>query len=475
MRGLSRFVALLGLLPTVAFAQEVTFASPAGQKLRITTASEEAGRHFWAGLADARNIFFSRATTHFDKATALDANLGLARVIRAAVAPGLTTDERKAEVDRGIATMTSASTGEMVTALAFREFVAGNNQQAQALFKTASKLLPGDPNVAFYAAQLTPGPEGVAALRAVTEKFPDDAPTYNILAYTLWQTGDHDGGYTAVKRYVQLAPDHPNSHDSYAELLQWDGRYSDALTHYGRAAQLDPDFAEAYLGMAEVFQLTARGPEARRQIQQAIAHAPSKATSVGYTRALAHSFLLDGMLKEGMDQLAVAAREAQALNRANVAAQSHREMAVADALLGQGKAIASHLAAAAEIGGADVPLQLMATAVAQGMAGDVTVARQAAQKLATVAQNDPQQVSASRVANAVILLRENKPKDALTELSGATADDPFVRALLAECYRGTGNLTDARTARSQVIGDPQLNLLDGYQTIARVRATRIKI
>ena len=475
MRGLSRFVALLGLLPTVALAQEVTFASPVGQRLRITTASEEAGRHFWAGLADARNIFFARAATHFDKATALDANLGLARVIRAAVAPGLTSDERKAEVNRGIATMTSASTGEMVTALGFREFVAGNNQQAQALFQAASKLLPGDPNVAFYAAQLMMPAERTAALRAVTEKFPDDAPTYNILAYTLWQTGDHDGGFTAVKRYMQLAPDHPNSHDSYAELLQWDGRFSEALAHYGRAAQLDSAFTEAYLGMAEVFQLTARGPEARRQIQQAIAREPSKATSIGYTRALAHSFLLDGMLKESMDQLAVAAREAQALNRANVAAQSHREMAVADALLGQGKEIASHLSAAAEIGGADVPLQLLATAVAQGMAGDVAVARQAAQKLATVAQNDPQQVSPSRVANAVILLRENKPNDALTELSGATADDPFARALLAECYRATGNLTDARTARSQVIGDPQLNLLDGYQTIARVRATRIKI
>jgi tetratricopeptide (TPR) repeat protein len=471
----------LSLAPTLALAQQVTqvtVESPAVLRLRVTTASEEASRHFWAGFGDARNAFFSRATTHFDRAIALDGNLGLARVVRAAVAPGLTDDERKAEVERGLATMTSASTGELVTALAFREFVVGNRRQAQTLFKSASNLLPGDPNLASLAAQLTMAAEGptqaVAAVRAVTERFPDDAPSYNTLAYLLWRTGDHEGAFTAVKRYVQLAPDHPNSHDSYAELLQWDGRFSEALAHYGRSAELDSSYIHAYMGMAAALQLTARGPEARRQIQQAIARAPTKPVGIDYTRALAHSFLLDGMLKEGMEQLAVAARDAQANNRKSLAAQAHREMAVADALLGQGSAIASHLSAAAEIGGASVPEQLLAIAVAHGTAGDVATARQAAQRLATVAQSDSQYVTAARTANAIILLRENKPKDAMSELSGAKADDPLVRALLAECDRATGNTTDARTVRNQVINDPQLDLTDAHATMARVRAARIK-
>lgn len=469
---LSLTVALLSLTPAGVVAQDVTVAAPA--RLRVTT-SEEAARHFWAGLSDARNIFFSRAAINFDKAIAVDPNLGLARVLHAASAPGLTTDERKVEVDRGIATMTSASTGELLTALAFREFVGGNRQQAQMLFATASKLLPGDPNVAFYAAQLTGGDEAASALRAVTERFPDDAPTYNILAYVLWQNGDHAGGMTAVKRYVQLAPNEPNSHDSYAELLQWDARYSDALAHYGRAAQLDSSFTEAYLGMAEVLQLTGRGVEARKQIQRAIARAPSKATAITYTRALAHSFLLDGMLKDGMDQLAVAARDAQALGRNGNAAQSRREMAVAEAFLGQASAIASHISAAAQLDGAAAFPQLMAVAVAHGTAGDVALARRAAQQLTTMAQADSQYVTGAHIANAVIFLRDNKPQDAMRELSAAKSADPWVRALLAESYRATGNLTDARTLRSQVINDPQLNLSDGYNTSARIRAMRIKI
>lgn len=468
--------ATLGLGSRVALAQQVAVESPAALRLRVTTSSEEAGRQFWAGLSDARNIFFSRATTHFDQAIALDSTLGLARVVRAATAPGLTTDQRQAETQRGLATMTSASTGELLTALAFREGVAGNRRQAQALFETASNMLPGDPNLAFFSAFYAVDPtQAIEALRATIEKFPDDAPSYNILAYLLWQTGDHDGAFTAVRRYVQLASDQPNSHDSYAELLQWDGRFGDALAHYGRAVEIDSNFVEADMGMAEVLQLTARGVAARQRIQQAIARAPAAQTRVAYTRALAHSFLMDGMLKDAMNQFAVAAREAQADGRKPLAAQIHREMAVADAVLGRGTEIASHLAAAAQLDSAGGPQQLIAIAVAQGTGGDLAAARQAAEQLATVTKGDSQYVTASQTATAIIRLRENNPKEALNQLSGARADDPLVRALLAECYRATGDITDARVLRSQVINDPQLNLIDGDATMARVRAARIKL
>jgi tetratricopeptide (TPR) repeat protein len=476
MRALGRSTLLLAALPVALVAQQVNFASSAPQRLRVTTSSEEASRHFWAGLSDARNIFFSRAASHFDRAASLDANLGLARVFHAAIAPGLTPEERKAEVDRGIATMTSASTGELLTALALREFVADNRRQAHELFRTASDLLPGDPNVAFYAAITEDGrPAQIQALRSVKEKFPDDAPAYNILAYDLWLSGDHAGGLTAVRKYVELAPDQPNAHDSYAELLQWDGRYSEALDHYARAAQLDSSFNEAYLGSAEVLTVTGRGADARRQIQLAISHAPSKASAVYATRALAHSFLMDGLYKEGMDQLATAARDAQALNRKPLAAELHLEMAVFDAVLGQGTAIASHLATANEVrGDPNNPMQFAATGFANATAGDVATARQAAQKLKDVAGTDQELGTILHVVNAAILLRENKPAEARTELSGASPEDPLVRALLAESYRASGNVNDARTIRNQVLSNPQLDLSDMHSTIARVRASRIK-
>ena len=463
-------IALLGLSLPVA-AQQVNVASPSAERLRVTTTSEEASRHFFAGVSDARNIFFSRAAMHFDRALDVDRNLGLARAFRAAVVPGLTQAERGAAIDSAIATMTSATTAERVVALALRELA--NDERAHALWETAVTLAPGDPNVAFYAALSTPASGAVAAMRAVTERFPDDAPAFNILAYQLWQQGDHEGGFKAVRRYVELAPDQPNAHDSYAELLQWSGRLGEAQTHYARAVQLDSSFAEAYMGLAEVSQLSGRGADARRQIQLAITHSPSKATTIAYTRDLARSFLMDGMVKEGMDQFANALRDAQTLNRPGLVAQIHRDMAFFDAQLGRGTAIASHLTAAAA-GGADDPMQIEMTAAAHAVGGDISLARQATQKLATLAQPDNQYATHASVIRAVIALRENKPAEALTQLAGAPLDDAWVRTVTAECYLAAGNLTDARALKSQVLSDPQLNFDDGYNISARIRAAKIK-
>ncbi len=131
MKGLRSSILLLALLPAALVAQQVTVASSAPQRLRVTTTNDEAARQFWAGLTDARNIFFSRATGHFDRAATLDGNFGLARVMHGWATPDLTMEQRKAEIDRGIASMSSASTGELVTALAVREFVAGNRRQAR--------------------------------------------------------------------------------------------------------------------------------------------------------------------------------------------------------------------------------------------------------------------------------------------------------------------------------------------------------
>jgi len=464
-------IALLGLALPLA-AQQVTVASPAAERLRVTTTSEEASREFFAGVSAARNIQFTSAAMHFDRALEIDKGLGLARAFRAAIVPGLTQAERVAAIDSAIATMTTATTGERVVALALREFP--DRARANALWETAVTLLPGDPNVAYYAALTTPAPRNIKALRAVTERYPTDAAAYNILAYQLWQAGDQEGGFTAVRRYLELAPDQPNAHDSYGELLQWSGRMTDAQAHYARAVQLDANFSEGYMGSAEISQLSGRGVDARRWIQQAIAHSPSKATTIGYTRALARSFLMDGLVKEGMDQFAVALRDAQALKRPALIAAIHRDMAFADAQSGRGTSIAAHLTSAAEASSADEPMQVELTAAANAVGGDLTVARKATQKLATLAQPDNKYGTHASVINAIILLRENKPKEALTQLAGAPLDDPWVRTLTAECYVAAGNLTDARALKNQVLSDPQLDLEDGYNVSARIRAAKIK-
>ena len=175
-------VTVLGLTPVLA-AQQVNVASPAAERLRVTTTSEEASRHFFAGLTEARHFFTNKATMHFDAAIAADQNLGLAHVVRAATVPGLSQAERTAEVNSTVAAMRGATTSEMLVALAIRD--ASNQEQAHTLWETAAKLMPGDPNIAFYVALTAPGNGDPEPMRAVTERFPDDAPSFNILAYQL--------------------------------------------------------------------------------------------------------------------------------------------------------------------------------------------------------------------------------------------------------------------------------------------------
>src|SRR5262249_53381036 len=158
-----------------------------------------------------------------------------------------------------------------------------------------------------------------------------------------------------------------------------------------------------------------------------------------------------GRLADAMAQLAVVARDAQAIDRKQIAAQAHRDMALADAVLGRGTEIARHLAVAAQTDTTEPAQQLYATALAQGTSGDIATARQAAAQLATVAKTDSNYTTWARVANAVISLRENKPNDALTELAGANPDRPMVQAIRAEADRAIGNTVDAQALRRQLI------------------------
>ncbi|NNG16943.1 MAG: tetratricopeptide repeat protein, partial [Gemmatimonadales bacterium] len=260
----------------IALAQQ-TLESPAAAKLEVTSASEEANKHFWAGVHDADNIFFARAATHFEKALEADPKFGLARVFHGRNAVGLSQAQRLEQINQGISELSGATTGELLTALGMREWTAGNPKEAMALFGTASKMMPGDPHLALYKAFVTGGatnPErGIAATRAVTERFPEFAAAWNILGYQLYNSGNQAGGLAAIRKYAELAGDHPNPHDSYAELLQWSGRYDAAMKHYHRATELDPTFDQGYMGMAEVAQMKGEGKHAREHLAKAIEHA----------------------------------------------------------------------------------------------------------------------------------------------------------------------------------------------------------
>jgi tetratricopeptide (TPR) repeat protein len=460
----------------IALAQQ-TLESPAAAKLEVTSASEEANKHFWAGINEYSNIFFARGAVHFEKALEADPNFGMARVLHAWAAPGLSGADRTAKINQGITELADAGTGELLTALAFRAWNANEPAKARSLFATASKMMPGDAHLAYYAAQLagTGGnPErSIAAMKEVTKRFPDFAPAYNILGYQLYNAGNKAGGLAAIQKYAELMSDHPNPHDSYAELLQWSGRYDAAMKHYHRATELDPTFDQGYMGMAEVAQMKGEGEHARKHLAKAIEHAPTPGAKLNRMRAVAISYALEGNTKAAMKQFTAVAAAAENEGNKNVAALAHQQIAMLDAMAGKGRTVASHLAKSEELVGADNLGHVGTAAVIHASIGNTEAAMQLAQKLEKAAYEGSAGLkSFSHMTNGAVYLHANELDKAVASLEKANPNSHMVKALLASCYDKMGNKAEAMALREEVLADRTYSLQDGGYMMARLEVTK---
>ena len=98
------------LVTRAAAAQVSNEASAPVKLVRLegTTTSSAARAALEAGIQSADNLYYDHAVGEFDKALAADSNLGLARVLRAGWAPGLTKTQREQEMARGISAAANA-------------------------------------------------------------------------------------------------------------------------------------------------------------------------------------------------------------------------------------------------------------------------------------------------------------------------------------------------------------------------------
>jgi tetratricopeptide (TPR) repeat protein len=443
-------------------------------RLELSTSSDAAKEHFWAGVNDAQNVFPVRAAMHFEMALEADPDFGLAKVFHGFVKPGLAGADRQAEIAEGLAAMSAASTNEILVAIALREWSSGNAPAASRMLETASALMPADPYVASYATQLA-GARGdqtdvITRLQNLSTAFPELAAPHNNIAYQQWARGNQAAAMASVETYVEMVPDHPNAHDSYAELLQWGGHYRQAFDEYNRAAELDANFDQAYIGAAEVLFLAERNEQAREQIVLGIEHAPSPQARIASIRALANMYMVDGDSDNAMAQLGRAVSEAEAAGLNGAGAFSHEQAALTSAVMGNGQFVEEHLAEAVELRGSENAVNLGTAGLAYAVAGDGARAREASDRLAA-ASNAPFWQSMSRAINAMVYLQDDQTEMALEELSEANSGDPIVQALLAECYENMNMGMAAAAQRVNVTGNRQINLANPFGMFAFVLAS----
>ncbi|HET9982383.1 MAG TPA: tetratricopeptide repeat protein [Longimicrobiales bacterium] len=453
----------LALAPARAPAQ----AAKAAPARVLGTTSDEARSRFTAGLDDACNGFDARAAERLEEALAADPKYGLARALHAVVAPGLTAEQRAAELDRAVAEAAAGPPVEVLEVLAWRS---DDSAERRALYRSLTELAPAEPRFALALAALETEPDAlVQALKAVAQRFADFAPARNRLAYALRDAGDRDAAMHEAQEYVRLAPGHPHSHASYAELLQWSKRYDEALEHYQKSLELAPHYARAYAGIAEVRQLAGRYAEARAAWQQAIDRSPAASRWDLAVRS-AGSHLLEGNRKPALAALVEAARLADAAANRSQAGQAHALMAVVEGSGGDWRALDADLEQATRIA-PDDPRVTGLAAIAHAGAGHVAEARAAARFLASAAARGSADLkSFSHVVNAIVAAAADDVPTAQTELKYRVSDDAIGKAFVAEALRRAGDREEARALRDEILGGPEVSFLGD---VARMRVKKL--
>ena len=471
-------LAVLLALPAIAAAQRGAGAARATM-LEPTSSSTMAVTEFKAGWHDVTNLQPTTGIEHLRRSLEADPGLGIARVFSALNTPGLTRAQRLAELDRGVADAARASAPELLLASALRARFQGDIPGAQGMLRSASALVPQDPDVAYQLALLStalPGrgyTDAIGPMRALTTRFPDYAMPYNTLGYNLWRSGDHAGGMALVRTYLAKLPNEPNPHDSYAELLQWNGQLDEAVVEYRKARSLDPSFTAAAAGLAEAYVIMGKWDLARAALTDAMPQLPTPAAKLGFTRQVALVSLAEGNLKLAQANLGTFASDAKAADDANGVGNAHALMAITDALLGNGKAVKSHLALIAP------DFNATGKAFLSGMA--FAIAKLNTEALSAAADVDKAVVgnpapAAQRLApeiRALVLINQGKGAQAVEEISRTDLVTPSTRAILALAQQAAGNTAVARSLRDEILGERQFATANLDYIIARRLVTKI--
>lgn len=442
-------------------------AGGAGQEgnevLELSTTSEAARTHFWAGVEDAQNVFGSRAVSHLEQALEADPDFGLARVVHAFLAP-MDNDERMAAMAGGIAAMGEATSDELLLATALKTWRSGNAADASRMLALLSRMNPDDPHLLHWATQIANArgdrTDPAERWRRAIERFPDYPPPHNLLAYALSAQGDRAGALEAVREYARLAPDHPNAHDSYAELLQADGRYEEALMHYDRAMQIDSTYLVGLTGQAEVYVLMGEYEQAAERMTRAAHLSPTAAARVNNLRGAASALMLDGDRAATMRTLASAL---EAADNDDTRAFVHLQMAVTAAMMGRRGDVQGHLDQAEALGGG-TPANLVMASVAHAAAGQGNAAREAA---ARISDANPFWQSIGHAALGLARLREGDANAAMSEISRADPSDLFVQAVMAMCLDELGRDAEANAKRADVLNARLFGLANPFIGFAR--------
>lgn len=246
--------------------------SPVGDKIPVTTASEQARQEFLQGRDLQEKLLITNSIQHFDKAIELDPHFATAYLGRAN--SSFTGTDFFHNLKLAVENAGRASEGERLLILATEAGANGNTVMQKELLDKLVRLHPNDERAhlncgGYYFGQQDYA-KAIEHYRKAIAISPTYSPAYNILGYAYRQAESYDEAEKVFKKYTELIPTDPNPYDSYGELLMKMGRYDESIEQYRKALAIDPYFAASHSAIATNFMYKGMPDSGAIQIAKAL-------------------------------------------------------------------------------------------------------------------------------------------------------------------------------------------------------------
>jgi tetratricopeptide (TPR) repeat protein len=473
-------VCALGILGFGSFAGAET-KKPAGDKVPITTSSEEARQAYLKGRDLNEKLRATDAHKLFVEAVAKDKDFALAHLAVAQTSG--TAKEFFASLADAVAASAKASEGERLLIQGTDAGARGKAGVQKEMFIKVTKLFPNDERAHNTLGGLYFGQQDYALAVAEYEKAvkinPSFSQPYNQLGYAYRFMDKYPQAEEVFKKYIQLIPDDPNPYDSYAEFLMKTGRFDESIASYQKALSVDPNFIASYVGIGNNQMFMGKGDEARKTFEKLLSVARNDGEKRQALFWMAVSYVHEGATDKALAEVQKEAAVAEAsMDLANLGADHNL---IGNILLeaGQPDQAGEEFKTQLDlIDKANVPPEvkdgvhrnrLFDEARVLLAKNDIAGAKAKSKTYATqvAAKKIPFEMRQQHELVGTIAIAEKNYALAVTELQQANQQDPRVLYHLAIALQGKG---DAKKAKE--IGDKAANFngLAGNYAFVRKKA-----
>jgi len=247
----------------------------------LTTSSIEAYNNFLRGRDLLERFFADEARRALEKAVALDPEFAVAWLYLSSACNELSDRPGRDEaLEKAYRYSAQATEKERLYIEAeYASLIERNGDKRFRLLKELTEEYPDEKYAHFelgrYYNDRDLDSEALASYERAVALDPEFGYALNEMAYIYARRGDYESAVRYFDRYAAINPGDPNPQDSVAELYMRMGRLDESAAKYAAVVAARPDFAMSWAGLAYVRCLQERYDEARRCMDEFVAHSPS--------------------------------------------------------------------------------------------------------------------------------------------------------------------------------------------------------